>query len=760
MTTMSAPGSPSAHNGLNETELAVVEAATTNGMVDRRTGDPDVDKLTTAPSWDADRSVSAGLLTGLLTGDLDLDGARLRSVKLCGVRITGRLDLEGRKILCPVVLQDCYFDEAVNLHEAEAISIRLPGCHVPSFNARQLRTSGDVDLDKEFQAAGEVTFYGAHIGGQLVLSGAVLANESGIALNADRLIVNDTMWCDGISARGEFRLPGAHIGGQLTLSGAKLTTKSGEALTAFRVVIDHDMICDDITVHGIIRLHGARIGGKLAFGEATFISESGTALLADGITVDQEVDFKGFKTDGAILLTDAHVGGLSFRGATLANKTGPTLIADEITVDHDMACDYGFTAQGEVRLTGAHIGGSLRLDRARIINRGGSALLADRLTVNENMSCRGFSALGEVRLLGANIRAQLILDGAEVKNENGRALMGEGLIVGHSMFCRDGFTAYGEVQLVGARIGGMLYMNKAKLINEGHIALRARGLTIEHDLFCAEGFTAQGEVDLRDAHISRLDLFGEVDLRDADVMHTDHGNAMLRGARLSNHEKVALNLAGASVGSLHLPEECPDGAMDFTNAKVEVLSDRKEGWPQVLRIRGFTYDHLTNLEKDTRLDTWLRRHEGPFTPQIYDQLAGAYQRAGEESAARQVAIAKQRCRRKQYSPLSLLWRVTVGYGYQTWLALVWVAGFELAGSLVFGGVFFPVHMLAVVAHPPVFQPVIYTLDVLLPIGGLGQKSAWQPTASGLLGFYWTLAIAGWVLGVAVVAGLSGILKRD
>lgn len=69
-------------------------------------------------------------------------------------------------------------------------------------------------------------------------------------------------------------------------------------------------------------------------------------------------------------------------------------------------------------------------------------------------------------------------------------------------------------------------------------------------------------------------------------------------------------------------------------------------------------------------------------------------------------------------------------------------------------------MIALNSHPPTFQPVIYTLDVLLPVVGLGQNSAWQPAISGLMTWYWGLTAAGWVLGAAIVVGLTGILKRD
>ena len=68
-------------------------------------------------------------------------------------------------------------------------------------------------------------------------------------------------------------------------------------------------------------------------------------------------------------------------------------------------------------------------------------------------------------------------------------------------------------------------------------------------------------------------------------------------------------------------------------------------------------------------------------------------------------------------------------------------------------------MTAVTAHPPAFQPFIYTLDVLVPVVGLGQKAAWHPNGGPLVWFNFALTAVGWVLATAVVAGLSGVLKR-
>lgn len=306
----------------------------------------------------------------------------------------------------------------------------------------------------------------------------------------------------------------------------------------------------------------------------------------------------------------------------------------------------------------------------------------------------------------------------------------------------DGFAAP-FVGLLGAHIGGQLILRGAKLTGGGPgPVLAAYILTVDQDMFCWDGFTTVGKIDLEAAHIG--------------------GQLNFNGANLNGGNGPALTAEGLTVDQGMLCGEgfTVRGEVNLTNAKIGVLYDDQASWPSVVHLGGFVYGRLGNSDVDVRARLqWLRRHPGRFTPGIYDQLADVYRRAGDEEAARKVAIAKQSRRRGSYNPLGWLWYITVGYGYRTWQAFIWAAALIVVGSLVFSGAY-PAHMVALTARPPKFQAVIYTLDVLLPIGALGQKSAWQPTTSGLLGWYWALSIAGWVLSAAVLAGLSGILKRD
>jgi hypothetical protein len=205
--------------------------------------------------------------------------------------------------------------------------------------------------------------------------------------------------------------------------------------------------------------------------------------------------------------------------------------------------------------------------------------------------------------------------------------------------------------------------------------------------------------------------------------------------------------------------------VDLVAAHVGVFVDEQESWPPAkrLRLRGFTYDALHNTEIGVKARlSWLARDKDGYSPQLYEQLAAVYRRAGHEENARRVAIEKQRRRRSTLNPLGKAWSwlldLTVGFGYRTWQAAVWLLGLLLVGTWVFDRAY-PVSMVPAKQPVPPFHAVVYTLDVLVPIVDLGQQSSWLPKGAAL-DWSWVLIGAGWVLTTAVVAGLAGILKRD
>jgi hypothetical protein len=680
------------------TEQHLLHAAATGTLVDLRTGDAQRDDPAGGTAWGAERTVRAGVLIELLTGARTPEGGRLRGVKLRGARIIGELDLEAAEVACPLLLADCHIEQPVKLRGATAPTIRLPGCRLPGLAADQLRTTGDLNLDATI-TDGAVTLAGARIGGRLSFAGARLSNPGGRALTGDGLTVEQNMTCgDGFTADGEVRLPSAHLG-RLSFPGARLSNPGGYALTADGLTLKHDLDCrGGFTAEGKVHLRGATIGGTL-----------------------------------------------DLTGARLNAPGAAALAAGRLTVRHDMFC-RDLVVEGEVRLPGARIGGRLSLKGAHLTSPGATALTADRLTVDDGVLGEGLTTEGEVRLTGARVGATLVLAGAHLANPGGQALNADGLVVDQDVLATEGFTAEGETRLAGARIGGVLSFESATLTNPGGFALYAFRLSAGGDLHCRAGFTAEGEVLVAGARID--------------------GYLDLSGSTFTEPRRQALDLDGISAVALILrPSQRPDGGVDLTNARVEIFDDDPATWPATIRLRGFTYDRLgirgDQADARTRL-RWLAHDPGGYAPQLYDQLAATYRRAGDEQAARKVAVAKQWRRRTALSPIgkpvNWLLYLTIGYGYRTWLAAIWLAGLLALGTGVFTDAY-PHDLTRVDAHAPGFNALGYTLDVLLPIVDLGQQKAWQAHGAAMY-WSWTFIAAGWILTTAVVAGLTGILKRD
>jgi hypothetical protein len=516
-----------------------------------------------------------------------------------------------------------------------------------------------------------------------------------------------------------------------------------------------------VRVSGLLDLEGVTLGRwlvlsgcwfdcpvTLAHATAPTIRMPGchlSGLTAENLRTSGDLSLdSGFTFRGEVNLARAQIGGmLSLAGAELDNPGGISLDAGRLTTAHHLRLDEGFTARGEVHLAGAQISGDLVLTGATITNRCGTALIADHLAVTQSTICDGLTVEGQIRATGARVGGSFRLGGAHLAHPGEWALTAPGLTVGQEMFCGDGFTSQGGIDLRGSHIGALM-LDGATLNNPGGMALEVHWSTVDRQVSCRHGFTALGEFSLYGASVGT-----RVDLRDGTF---------------SNPGDLAIEFERLKAPALYLlPRSAPDGLVDLSYARVGTYHDDPASWPDALDLRGFVYEMLVNDQVDVRSRLrWLRLQPGGYLPQPYDQLATAYRNMGREDAARLVAIEKQRRRRHALNPagklVNRLLQLTVGYGYRTWLAALWLAGLLALGTTIFAHAY-PRHMTATTTPAPAFHPVAYSLDVLVPIADLGQQKTWTPTG-GALYWSWALSAVGWVLTTAVVAGLSGVLKRD
>ncbi|TDD23953.1 hypothetical protein E1287_38545 [Actinomadura sp. KC06] len=470
-----------------------------------------------------------------------------------------------------------------------------------------------------------------------------------------------------------------------------------------------------------VRLGGARVTGSLNLGHA----DVSVPLALTGCSFDEA----------------PHLYWASMNSVHLMRCRLPGLIASGTRVDGHLWLE-GSRITGGLWLDGANITGILNMSGVQLSNPGGDALLADRLTVEANVYCdQGFTSNGEVRLPGARIGGQLILRGARLSNPSGPALYASRLDVAANVFCDGGFTAEGEVRLRGASVGGYLSFVGARLSAPGRTALNADDLTVETDIYCSDGFTAIGAVSFSGARVT-----GQLSLRDARLRH-DQGTAL--SLQRVQAEELLLRTA-----------EPIQGTADLSYARINLLRDDAASWPERLQLDGLQYETLEPpLTARQRLD-WLRRDTDGYAPQPYERLAATYRALGLDADGRYVLLAKARDRRRTQglSRKIVGWMQDglVGYGYRPFRAASW-----LIGLLAFGTIVFSLHKPDVLdsGQKPHFNPFFYTLDLILPIGTLGQEMAFAPKGV----YQWIanfIVAAGLVLGLTVAAGVTRALSRE
>ena len=608
--------------------------------------------------------------------------------------------------------------------------------------------------------AGAVILRGAHISGQLDCTGAELRNDSGPALAASSLQADEGMLltggftATGSGSAGAVRLRGAHIGIVLDCTGAELRNDSGPALEARGLQADEGMLltggftATGVGEAGAVCLVSAHIGIILDCEGARLRNDSGPALAADSMQADAGVLLTGGFTAtgsgsaGAVRLSGAHIGGqLDCTGAELRNDSGPALYADSLQVDQGMFLRDGFTATGSggygaVWLSGAHIGGQLDCTGAALRNDSGPALYADSLQVGQGIHLfGGFTATGSsgfcaVNLTGAHIGARLLCDGATLRNDSGPALIAYGgLQVGQGVFLRRGFTATGvgergAIHLTGAHIGGDLDCTGATLRNDSGPALIAYGgLQVGQGMHLTGGFTATG---------------GGAD--------------------------VAVDLTGAQVG----------GTLLFDPARLEHAADPHRR----LAVDGLTY---AGVPQQISARDWLDLlHDGTpgYAAQPYQQLAAGYRALGDERQAREILMAQRddELARADTRWPERLWgwitKVTLGYGYQPWRALLFLAAVVavscvLAVALGSHGALAQTSKTATPGRScTVVQQVSVGLDLNLPVGTTAARAdcdlttdSASATAAWLTAVSWVLRLLAWVFAALFIAGFTSAVRK-
>jgi hypothetical protein len=501
-----------------------------------------------------------------------------------------------------------------------------------------------------------------------------------------------------------------------------------------------------------------------------------------------ELDMARTQVSGEVAARGVHVEGqLSMRRASLENPTGRALNLDAATVEGEILLDNGFSAIGGTHAFGIRVAGKFSMNGANLANAGSAALTLDRATFGSSVSLGyGFSSEGKVRAVGVSVAGQFSMKQATLTNVSGDALSLDGSQIAGSVFLSNGFSATGRVRAVGLRIAGQLSMKGASLNNafEG-FALDLDQAKIARDAYLHGNFTAIGGVTAEGIVVG--------------------GELVLTSAVLSNPESEALNLGRATIGSLSIDSETKfDGSMNLSFATIQAFSvghprsvedlprlNSAQGW-RIGAIDGFFLNNRRSTAKwlDTISVTLPDDLGSEFAAQPWHELARNYDQAGRPEDGRWLRheAAKRTTRIAPWTSKGWRWiyGATVGYGYYpvrvlVWVAVLWLIVFGLASAnsssftptLASAKTTLVVHANAkseVVTNTgatktpkgyPQFRPALFAIDVALPAATTGQAAAWQLTQSvTMVVFFAAIKTVSWMLAALLLAGITGILRKD
>jgi hypothetical protein len=502
---------------------------------------------------------------------------------------------------------------------------------------------------------------------------------------------------------------------------------------------------DDFRLHEKgLRLSGAEVIGVLDL---------------EGCRIPRDIALTDCRFDASPVLRSAVIDNLFLEGSAL-----PGLQVDRLEARGGLFVS-GTAVDGEIRLRGARIGGSIEADGAKIASPDGFAIDADGLEARGSFLLRGADVRGGINLSGVRLGGDVNLAGARIERPGEIALNGDGIAARGDMAMRAA-TIAGEVRLVGAQFGGDIDCTSATFAQPGGYALRLNRARIDGAFFLRQGASILGTLDLTATEIGAID--------DEQACWPQKGDLLLNRCRY-----------GAFIG----------GPIDAAS-----------------RLRW--------LERQVS-----KRWEEDFWPQPYEQLATVLREMGHDEEARTVLIVKERLQRRARRSrakrpllrvaLALndgLLAVTVRYGRQPLLALLWLILFWAIGVVVFGlaeknsalkpnspvvlrslewtmcnlrktdsrympstGQVMPgraspgqTQLSCFLNQPeassyPEFNPLMYSLDALLPVMEIGQKQYWRPDPAKpngvlTLNYYYFLSVIGWALSLLAVAGFSGLVK--
>lgn len=546
----------------------------------------------------------------------------------------------------------------------------------------------------------------------------------------------------------------------------------------------------------------SRIGGALPPPDV----EASIALEANRVHVDGHLILNGAQVTGACQLERATITGqFVARGARFENSA-----ADAINAKNCDCADFfldNATVIGACDIAGATVKGQFAAEGATFDYPGGIAISASTAHIGSWFMCprkdgnkngQPTSVHGTINLVRAHIAHDLDFQNVQLKAGHHLAISARGIVVEGSVYLWRGSKVDGGIRFWGAEIKGQLSLTDSSITS----AMLARKRSADP----LPPLPA-------DANDSNTVLWTSLalDLSEARVGH------LTMPDRLDNRPQGIIDLSRARIGTFtDFKAAWPPKVDRKTRACVERPCDENGRDADHLVLDGFEYEHLDNPDglpfgetgavAEARRD-WLlgQSRDDVFErlkPQPWRQLGKILAKQGYEDDARKISIQRRLSQRHAKGmwlgprALNRALHWLADYGFNPWKTIGWSAGVVGVFSLLYWGVAAKysdpkqplafnelvfVQTLAADFAPgfqsnaeakqellkvyPRFDPLMYSLDVFLPLVDLGVEKYWRVNTGTWLGvglYYLSIleGIIGAILLLLIVTGFTGLLTRD
>lgn len=565
-------------------------------------------------SWEKGPEVQADLIRDLLRGHYhELAGPDPHGLTIIGAKISGRLDLQNLRTEVALELKSCYVPQGINLKGSELAQITLDDSIFGYIDGDT--NDSEITLDS---SDGQICFESAIVNGDLGLSGIIVSNRNGPAVDADTLFVGGTMNMDnsvlrGTGDRGVLRLTGATVSSQLSLCNSESHNPTGPAISADELTVGGNLFIEETELKsatsssGCARFIGATIEGQFSLTGSNITNGSGQPFIANRITVksdmflEAKIIAENCEHFSAASIIGGDIGGLlSFSGAEITSINGAAFTGFNLTVNDEINIDKGFISHGRnefgsFSLVAARVGGSVNIEDADFRNECGAAVMLDGAKIGRSIFLsltdqtriipnESKNIYGGISLIRAVVGDHLKIQGIRIDSRYGPAINAEGANIGGDLSFTGGslFETKGEgssagtVRIAGAIIRGDLEIKSSSITNDSHSSLEANGLSIGGNAFI-EGVSPQngltipstflnGCINLKRAHISGSFLVALVAIISLDNIAINAEGIVVDGdLKFSKRTQLESQGMGAKGGTFRLANGTVGGKLDFSN---------------------------------------------------------------------------------------------------------------------------------------------------------------------------------------------------